>query len=51
MDEVKPDVHTMPNFGRPHVSLPTCWCRPTKDALLLLTQPQGPFLWIHNLES
>lgn len=51
--EAKPDgnVHTMPNWGRPHIESQECWCMPRRDGEVARHQPNGIQLWVHNLEE
>lgn len=46
------DIHIVPvGQGRSHEPNESCWCGPTKDAETAGVRPQGPFVWIHNLEN
>lgn len=37
-------VHVMPQFGRAHNPLHTCWCRPAP-------LEEEPSVWVHNVEQ
>lgn len=37
-------IHVVPQFGRKHDALSTCWCSPTP-------LEEEPSVWVHNVEQ